>query len=275
MGGVAEPGNLLVGNGLMVYVSMMGAFKRQPLPARCLGIVNPSYWLLHSIVSYKALWQLIASPHYWEKTLHGSAPSLRIGLSPPTPRLWPDSGARRWAASVGLAAPMIVLAVVADRRAGASAGTTLLIERGALVRSEGFDGLRWAYPPIPTFVAGILDEALVVSIAGCVLGGAAGFVVIQRMYARGLPAWLQVLIVASIGLVPSTWYVFTQDTDGMMGLALLVIALDGFERFAMEGETLGGFVTGLALGAAVVCDPSAIVYAVALAVAAPLAAAAR
>jgi hypothetical protein len=170
---------------------------------------------------------------------------------------------------------MIVLAVVADRRVGASVGNALLIERSALVTAGGFDGVRWGYPPIPTLVAGIVDDPLALSIVGCLLGGAAGFVVIQRMYARGLPAWLQVLIVASIGLMPSAWYVFTQDSDGMMGLALLVIALDGFERFAMEAETIGGFVTGLALGAAVLCDPSAIVYAIALAAAAPLAAAAR
>jgi hypothetical protein len=27
--------------------------------------------VLHSIASYKALWQLIVKPHYWEKTEHG------------------------------------------------------------------------------------------------------------------------------------------------------------------------------------------------------------
>ncbi|MBN67570.1 MAG: glycosyl transferase, partial [Rickettsiales bacterium] len=32
----------------------------------------PLYWLLHSVASFKALWQLIRRPHYWEKTRHAT-----------------------------------------------------------------------------------------------------------------------------------------------------------------------------------------------------------
>lgn len=31
----------------------------------------PFYWLLHSVASFRALWQLIFRPQYWEKTEHG------------------------------------------------------------------------------------------------------------------------------------------------------------------------------------------------------------
>lgn len=31
----------------------------------------PFYWILHSLASFKGLWQLITRPHYWEKTTHG------------------------------------------------------------------------------------------------------------------------------------------------------------------------------------------------------------
>lgn len=31
----------------------------------------PFYMVLHSVASYKALWQLIVRPHFWEKTTHG------------------------------------------------------------------------------------------------------------------------------------------------------------------------------------------------------------
>lgn len=31
----------------------------------------PTYWLLHIITSFKALWQLVFRPFYWEKTEHG------------------------------------------------------------------------------------------------------------------------------------------------------------------------------------------------------------
>lgn len=34
-------------------------------------IAFPFYWILHSIASFRALWQLITRPHYWEKTQHG------------------------------------------------------------------------------------------------------------------------------------------------------------------------------------------------------------
>jgi glycosyltransferase XagB len=63
--------NLLVGNSLMIYVSMMGAFLRQRYELVIWSLLNPVYWLMHSIASYKALWQLITRPHYWEKTTHG------------------------------------------------------------------------------------------------------------------------------------------------------------------------------------------------------------
>ena len=63
--------NLLVGNCLMIYVSMMGAFKRRNYALVLWALLNPVYWLLHSAAAYKALWQLVTKPHYWEKTVHG------------------------------------------------------------------------------------------------------------------------------------------------------------------------------------------------------------
>ena len=63
--------NLLVGNAMMVYLSMMGAFKRRAYRLVLWGMLNPLYWLMHSAASYKALWQLVVKPHYWEKTDHG------------------------------------------------------------------------------------------------------------------------------------------------------------------------------------------------------------
>ena len=63
--------NLLVGNALMIYVSMMGAFLRRRYGLVLWALLTPVYWLMHSVASYKALWQLITRPHYWEKTTHG------------------------------------------------------------------------------------------------------------------------------------------------------------------------------------------------------------
>jgi cellulose synthase/poly-beta-1,6-N-acetylglucosamine synthase-like glycosyltransferase len=63
--------DLLIGNAAMVYVAMMGAFKRRRYRLVPWALLNPVYWLLHSIAAYKALWQLVTKPHYWEKTEHG------------------------------------------------------------------------------------------------------------------------------------------------------------------------------------------------------------
>jgi cellulose synthase/poly-beta-1,6-N-acetylglucosamine synthase-like glycosyltransferase len=63
--------NFVIGNSAMVYLSMMGPYKRGTFELILWAILNPIYWILHSIASYKGLWQLITKPHYWEKTDHG------------------------------------------------------------------------------------------------------------------------------------------------------------------------------------------------------------
>jgi cellulose synthase/poly-beta-1,6-N-acetylglucosamine synthase-like glycosyltransferase len=63
--------NFIIGNTVMVYLSMMGPYKRGTFGLILWSLLNPVYWVLHSIASYKALWQLLVKPHYWEKTAHG------------------------------------------------------------------------------------------------------------------------------------------------------------------------------------------------------------
>ena len=63
--------NFVIGNSVMVYLSMMGPFKRGTFELILWAVLNPVYWILHSIAAYKGLWQLITKPHYWEKTEHG------------------------------------------------------------------------------------------------------------------------------------------------------------------------------------------------------------
>ncbi|GAA2518277.1 glycosyltransferase [Rarobacter incanus] len=75
--------NLGFGSAMMVYVSMMGAFRRHRYSLVPWAILNPLYWLLHSIAAYKALWQLITKPHYWEKTEHGLTAASAHGSEGP------------------------------------------------------------------------------------------------------------------------------------------------------------------------------------------------
>lgn len=63
--------NLLAGNGLLIYLTMVAPFRRRWTDLAPWGISVIGYWVLMTIASYKALSQLIFNPFYWEKTQHG------------------------------------------------------------------------------------------------------------------------------------------------------------------------------------------------------------
>lgn len=69
--------NLLVGNAMYVYFNMVAAAKRRWYRLVPWGLLAPLYWVLHSIAAYKAAWQLVLRPHYWEKTQHGTSAATR------------------------------------------------------------------------------------------------------------------------------------------------------------------------------------------------------
>ena len=45
------------------------------------AVLVPGYWVLQSIAAFKALYQLLFRPFYWEKTVHGLAAPQ--GSAPP------------------------------------------------------------------------------------------------------------------------------------------------------------------------------------------------
>ncbi|MBY0407950.1 MAG: hypothetical protein K2Q01_09680 [Rickettsiales bacterium] len=57
-------------NFLSNWVFTLSVAAREPGLRRA-ALLFPLYLLLHSVASYKALWQLMVNPHYWEKTAHG------------------------------------------------------------------------------------------------------------------------------------------------------------------------------------------------------------
>ncbi len=63
--------NLLLGNFMAVYVCILAVFKRKTYPLSVFALLNPLYWMMHAWASYKALYQLLVKPFYWEKTEHG------------------------------------------------------------------------------------------------------------------------------------------------------------------------------------------------------------
>lgn len=63
--------NLVAGNGLFIWLTMLAPLRRRWLDLAPLGLTAIAYWALMSVAAWKALWQLIARPFYWEKTQHG------------------------------------------------------------------------------------------------------------------------------------------------------------------------------------------------------------
>jgi cellulose synthase/poly-beta-1,6-N-acetylglucosamine synthase-like glycosyltransferase len=63
--------NLFIGNALAIWINMAGIVPRKHYRLLLYALLNPVYWVLQSAGAYKALWQLIVKPSYWEKTTHG------------------------------------------------------------------------------------------------------------------------------------------------------------------------------------------------------------
>jgi glycosyltransferase XagB len=62
---------LLLGNALFAYLAMLGPYRRGWLDLSPYALLVPFYWLLISAAAYRAAWQLVRKPWYWEKTVHG------------------------------------------------------------------------------------------------------------------------------------------------------------------------------------------------------------
>ncbi|NHK27989.1 glycosyltransferase [Parvularcula flava] len=63
---------LLGGNAFMAYLTIVAPLRRRWYDHCVYVVLMPVYWLMLSVAGYKALWQLIVKPFYWEKTMHGA-----------------------------------------------------------------------------------------------------------------------------------------------------------------------------------------------------------
>ncbi|MEZ4670208.1 MAG: glycosyltransferase [Anaerolineae bacterium] len=62
---------LIFGNLTYIYTHFIGCLKRNDFGLVKWTLVMPIYWAFASYAAFKALYQLITKPHYWEKTNHG------------------------------------------------------------------------------------------------------------------------------------------------------------------------------------------------------------
>jgi glycosyltransferase XagB len=59
------------GNFLLWYLTVLTARHTKKEGLVLAGVLVPVYWVMMSIASLKALWQLVTTPSFWEKTTHG------------------------------------------------------------------------------------------------------------------------------------------------------------------------------------------------------------
>ena len=75
--------NLIAGYVSAIALGTVAAARRGRLRLAAHALLMPAYWLAISYAAYRALWQLVWAPYYWEKTEHaarrGGAPKA---LSP-------------------------------------------------------------------------------------------------------------------------------------------------------------------------------------------------
>jgi cellulose synthase/poly-beta-1,6-N-acetylglucosamine synthase-like glycosyltransferase len=62
---------LFIGNGSMIAMTAFAARRRRNSGLVGYALLNPAYWVLHSIAAWRALVQLVTKPAHWEKTPHG------------------------------------------------------------------------------------------------------------------------------------------------------------------------------------------------------------
>ncbi len=72
---------LVIGNGTVYYTSLVGARLTGRPTLVLAALLVPIYWLMMSMAAIKALVQLVSSPSFWEKTVHGldeRIPAMRL-----------------------------------------------------------------------------------------------------------------------------------------------------------------------------------------------------
>ncbi|SHN46390.1 hypothetical protein SAMN05443668_11577 [Cryptosporangium aurantiacum] len=171
-----------------------------------------------------------------------------------------------------------MLAVVADASGYVSSEHRLLERQADAVVDGGaaLGGLGHAYPPVPTFLAGVLPGGeLALSVVAALFAGVVVQVLAERLVLRRVPAVVAVPLLLTLVAAPAAAFVASEALPAIAVTALFALAIDGFTRFVIDKDTEGGFVAGLSVAAAAGFDDIALVFALALAVAVPSIAGAR
>lgn len=133
----------------------------------------------------------------------------------------------------------------------------------------GDSDLRWlsdVYPPLSSALASLLGQhQLLYVVVGAVVVARSGQRLIGVLHREGHGTWPMAAVLLAAVAAPPTLYLVSQDLESVLSIALVGVALDGIGSFVERGSTEAGFRAGLALGLAVMVDPTAWVFAAMLA----------
>jgi hypothetical protein len=59
------------GNFLLWYLTVLTARHTRREGLLLAAVLVPIYWVMMSVAALKAMWQLVVTPSFWEKTTHG------------------------------------------------------------------------------------------------------------------------------------------------------------------------------------------------------------
>ena len=72
---------VVIGYLTSAFLGWLGLARRGLLSTAWVLVLTPLHWLLLSLAAWRALYQLVAAPHVWEKTEHGLAKSSRLAAN--------------------------------------------------------------------------------------------------------------------------------------------------------------------------------------------------
>ncbi len=202
----------------------------------------------------------------------------RVSFRRPPADVWPAPALERWLLRVAMALPFVLVALLSRGSRWQADSNITLAARGDLIRWGDTD-LGWiarVFPPLSSGLASVLrgNELAFHLVAAAVIG-----LTLQRLTGalvrKGLGAPATVAVMSTLALTAPLYYLASTSLEQVLGVALLILALDRLASFVEHGSTEAGFRAGLALGVAVMVEPAAWLYVLTLAAVAPFFAARR
>lgn len=186
---------------------------------------------------------------------------------------FPRDPIARWMLRLGLATPLVLLALVLDAvpRPTTSPNAHLIDDVIAIDWTRGdAEWLALLYPHISTFIAASNPFGrLGLSIMGAI---AAGFLlqkVAEIIAQRAIPRSTGIILILALAANPLFIYFALENFQGFLAITFLGLALADVVRFVNWGNTEAGFRAGILLMLSALSDPTGILYALVAVVASP------